>query len=256
MNNELKQINKNDKVAEYYYINKSGKVFIKTSLKGKDKFNIVKSSINKDGYTVYTLLDLKDRPVLKEAGWMVLSTFKNNSKSSSAYVKHIDGDNSNDNLNNLEWSVGKDKITKYKVTKQGLTIDGFKAVKVSSTFNYKDYYWVNSNGQVYKITEVKGNEVVRMMSPFTTRDGYIEYVLTNKEGKKKHKQAQRIVLTSFTGVAKYERAEVNHKDLNRSNNNLNNLEWVTPSENIKHSFLNGKVIWNKNKKKQKDGSYI
>ena len=30
--------------------------------------------------------------------------------------------------------------------------------------------------------------------------------------------------------------EVNHKDGNPSNNNLNNLEWCTRSENLKHKF--------------------
>jgi hypothetical protein len=31
---------------------------------------------------------------------------------------------------------------------------------------------------------------------------------------------------------------VNHIDGNRSNNNINNLEWSTISENIKHSYTN------------------
>ena len=33
--------------------------------------------------------------------------------------------------------------------------------------------------------------------------------------------------------------EVNHKDGNKENNNVCNLEWNTHSENIKHSFLIG-----------------
>lgn len=33
--------------------------------------------------------------------------------------------------------------------------------------------------------------------------------------------------------------EVNHKDGNGLNNNLDNLEWVTNSENQKHSYKNG-----------------
>lgn len=42
--------------------------------------------------------------------------------------------------------------------------------------------------------------------------------------------------------------EVNHKDWNSSNNFLENLEWVTPKENMKHSFNLGrknvmKITW-------------
>lgn len=33
--------------------------------------------------------------------------------------------------------------------------------------------------------------------------------------------------------------QINHKDLNKANNEASNLEWVTPSENIRHLFKNG-----------------
>ena len=35
------------------------------------------------------------------------------------------------------------------------------------------------------------------------------------------------------------KSEVNHKDRNKSNNNVENLEWVTQSENVAHAYRHG-----------------
>jgi hypothetical protein len=43
------------------------------------------------------------------------------------------------------------------------------------------------------------------------------------------------------------KTEVNHKDLNRQNNYVKNLEWVTPSENMKHAAVS-KPLFLKNMK--------
>ena len=75
------------------------------------------------------------------------------------------------------------------------------------------------------------------MRPFITRDGYVEYVLTDINKTKWHIQGQRIVAYLF--IPKPDGKDyVNHKDLNRQNNKVENLEWVSHSENIKHSYDN------------------
>ncbi len=48
----------------------------------------------------------------------------------------------------------------------------------------------------------------------------------------------RLVLEAFIGVCP-EGKECNHKDGNKLNNRLENLEWVTRSENIKHAYKLG-----------------
>ena|SRR5690606_8810180 len=55
-------------------------------------------------------------------------------------------------------------------------------------------------------------------------------------------------LVAKTFIANPEnKPQVNHKDGNKLNNNLDNLEWVTPSENIQHAHDTGLISIKKGK---------
>lgn len=126
-----------------------------------------------------------------------------------------------------------------------------------SEYDLKPYYYINTKSEVYKVLhDNNGIKLIHKMQPFTNKDGYIEYVLTLNNGKKKHLQAQRLGAYTFHGEPIDSTMQVNHNDGVRDNNNISNLEWMTPSGNIKHSFnkLN-KVVHNKGKKRQPDGTY-
>ena len=72
------------------------------------------------------------------------------------------------------------------------------------------------------------------MLKLITKNGYNSVGLC-VNGKSNVKYVHRLVAEAF--VIKVENKNIiNHKDGNRKNNNVNNLEWCTYSENIKHSF--------------------
>jgi len=50
----------------------------------------------------------------------------------------------------------------------------------------------------------------------------------------------RLVATGFLGLPE-KGMEVNHKDGNKTNNNVVNLEWLTRTENVRHAFANDLV---------------
>lgn len=52
-------------------------------------------------------------------------------------------------------------------------------------------------------------------------------------------QLHRLVASAFKPILNQDKMEVNHKDGNKKNNSVDNLEWVTHAENVKHSFDTG-----------------
>ena len=117
---------------------------------------------------------------------------------------------------------------------------------VVSKYGLKEYF-IDKSGNVSRYS-TRQEKYIPML-PFTTKDGYTEYVLTKTNGKKQHVQAQILCLATYKGYPKdTNKSQVNHRNGKRGDNRIINLEWVSPSENIKHSFDKlGKVVWNKGK---------
>lgn len=94
---------------------------------------------------------------------------------------------------------------------------------------FKDYYYCSEDGIVYS----KYTGKLKPIKPFGT-NGYNRVLLTIDK-KRKHYLVHRIVAEVFLPKI-YGKDIVNHKDGNKQNNSIENLEWCTSSENLLHSY--------------------
>lgn len=67
---------------------------------------------------------------------------------------------------------------------------------------------------------------------------YMQVVLVSDDKVKTHKNIHRLVAETFISNP-FNKPCVNHKDGNKLNNHMDNLEWVTRSENDIHAFRLG-----------------
>lgn len=97
--------------------------------------------------------------------------------------------------------------------------------------DFKDY-WVSNLGRVK-------NRKGQILIPYLRKDGYLTVRLCNNGKKlKKDKRIHRLVMESFNDTDNRS-LDVNHIDGDKTNNKLDNLEWCTRTENLKHAVRIG-----------------
>lgn len=84
---------------------------------------------------------------------------------------------------------------------------------------YKDKYVVYENGEVYSL---KRNV---WLKKHLNKNGYYQVMINSKR-----EYLHRVVMEAFKGISKL---TVDHIDENKTNNSLDNLEYVTQAENNK-----------------------
>lgn len=84
---------------------------------------------------------------------------------------------------------------------------------------------------------IRNARTLRWLSPSEKDDGYMSVKLF-RDGVGRNKTVHRIVAEAFLPNPE-SKPQVNHKDLNKKNNDVSNLEWVTQAENQSHAIRNG-----------------
>lgn len=109
---------------------------------------------------------------------------------------------------------------------------------------YRGYYEVSSMGRIKSLrrTIVFKNGTTRriperILNP-TVSDNTYPVISLCKEGKEKQFLVHRLVAFAFISNPE-NKPDVNHKDGDKTNNVVSNLEWVTEKENDDHAFATG-----------------
>lgn len=104
---------------------------------------------------------------------------------------------------------------------------------------YEGLYEVSNKGRVKTldkffdwVDDIKIFHKGRIIKKCNDSDGY-EIIGLTKNKIRKTAKVHRLVAQAFISNSK-KKPHINHVDNNRKNNNVSNLEWVTPSENSAH----------------------
>lgn len=111
---------------------------------------------------------------------------------------------------------------------------------------YEDAYKISDSGEVWSkdrmCVDSKGRKRFRegqKINPDIAPNGYYRVTLA-KDGKKKQKYLHRLLAELFIPNP-LNLPQVNHKDGNKLNCKMENLEWVSAQENVIHAYKHGLI---------------
>ena len=97
--------------------------------------------------------------------------------------------------------------------------------------NFKNYL-INIQGDIFSLRRKK------VLKARKGKFGYLYIGITNDDGHRKFIKIHRAVALTF--IPQIEgKPFINHKDGNKLNNNVSNLEWCTAKENVAHAIATG-----------------
>lgn len=191
---------------ERYLVSNKGRIF------SKRKKSFLKTEIS-NGYNIVYVNKVKSkRREIFRVDILIATAFLGNS---NLFLNHIDSNQLNDTIENLEWVDTCIYLSK---------IYGaiWKPIKSH------EKYFISNDGRVWSLfsREIMKQQIIS------------EYMSVNIDYPHQFFQhIHRIVASAFCDNS-FNKQCVNHKDGNKMNNNFENLEWVSVSENSIHAIEN------------------
>lgn len=98
---------------------------------------------------------------------------------------------------------------------------------------YEEFYLASKDGKIYS------KRYNKFLKPAITKDGYAQVSLVGNNKKQYSYKVHRLIAMTYLDNPD-DLPEVNHKDFDRLNNFVENLEWCNRYDNIKYSRDAGK----------------
>lgn len=140
-------------------------------------------------------------------------------------ISHIKNPNpSQDDMRNANYRYKKDSYNTIIATH---TNEQWLPIKLD---NIQDWYYISSYGRVYsKLYDC-------IIRPRIIGRGYLVVTLRTKDNRADDYLVHRLVMLAFNPIDNPETFQVNHIDTVKVTNTVDNLEWVTNSENMIHAY--------------------
>ena len=87
------------------------------------------------------------------------------------------------------------------------------------------------NYEVSNLGNVRNKKTKRVLRPAKLNTGYLQVRIKDSTGVYRGRNIHRLAMITFNPVENMDDLQVDHIDFNRQNNCLENLRWLTPTEN-------------------------
>lgn len=118
--------------------------------------------------------------------------------------------------------------------------------------DYEGLYQVSNFGRIKSLPRNTKNQYSNkrhIFNPCKDSDGYLVVGLSKNKQPKTLKVHRLVAIAFIPNILN--KPQINHIDCDKTNNNVNNLEWVTSSENIVHAYKNKLITINSEFRKKK-----
>ena len=103
---------------------------------------------------------------------------------------------------------------------------------------YKSIHSIKPNYAISNYDRVMNTDTNFILKPRIDSKGYVVYSLRDINGNAINIHLHRLKMLMFCYIPGCENLTVDHKDCNKLNNSISNLQWVTQSENTKRAYEN------------------